>query len=161
MHLKSRRHTETLQNVVLTSLIITVKTVKLATLLQNHQIPVIIHCHYFVIWPPVYCESWPQLHISRYAFRVSPTSLCWPTWRVARFLYPTVHGPKFSFMSRTTCCPVNLYPFSTSLDNSSDKWPKVLFTHSVKYSTCFLTLPPVSALWTVHLHIWWGTYQFP
>ena len=93
---------------------------------------VIIHCHYSVIWPPVYRQSWPQLHISCYAFRVSPTSLCWPTWRVARFLYPIVHGPKFSFMSRTTCCPVNPHPFSTSLDNSSDKLPKALFTHRVK-----------------------------
>jgi hypothetical protein len=62
-----------------------------------------------------------------------------------------------SFISRTACCPFNLYPVSTSTDNilefSCGNW---LLPWKSPYSltsscTCSPTRPQVSTLWIVHL----------
>jgi hypothetical protein len=70
----------------------------------------------------------------------------------------TVHGPKYSFVSITTCCPFTLHHFSTSrnssrLEFSSGNRPITVLQvrlHCQCYvRTCFATGPPAFALWTV------------
>ena len=99
----------------------------------------IIHGHYSITWPPVYLESWSRFHILCYVVCICSTSLYWPTYSFIIFV-STVHGPKSSFISRPTRCPLNLHRFSKSMDNalesSSGNWLlylKSLFSDRVMY----------------------------
>jgi hypothetical protein len=57
-----------------------------------------------------------------------------------------------------TCCQCNLSSFSTSMENrlefSSGNWPVAVLSspYALARLCTFPTQPPVSAIWTVHLH---------
>ena len=79
---------------------------------------------------------------------------------------------KFPFVSRTTCCPTNLHPLSTSMHNTSEfsggiwlPYLKFLLSHRVRYmlsnsTTCLYTLYCTFAQVTVYSSVFivWSVF---
>jgi hypothetical protein len=119
----------------------------------------IMHSHYSITWPPVYPESLPKFpFIAMLYVKVQPPYVGRPKklycFCVVLYMdWILIHECNY-------CCPLNLQPFSASTDNRP-KFPggtyplvcsKSVPVDRVMYCIRFLSPPPVSALWDVHLH---------